>query len=82
MNEFGVGGSVVRRAQALRAAMLNEALPAEAWDSVDELRALEELSNALAARRARVTMAFVAGQKADQVAQGVPTDRVGRGVAA
>jgi hypothetical protein len=82
MKEFGVGGSVARRAQALRAMMIDEALPVEARDSVDELRALEELSNALAARRARVTVAFVAGQKAEQVAQGVPTDRVGRGVAA
>jgi hypothetical protein len=50
--------------------------------AVDELRALEELSNALAARRARVTASFVAAQKADQIAQGVPAERVGRGVAA
>ncbi|MGZ4492285.1 MAG: DUF222 domain-containing protein [Nocardioidaceae bacterium] len=48
----------------------------------DQLRALEELKAAAAAAQARVTVAFVAEQRAAQVAAGVPAARVGRGIAA
>jgi hypothetical protein len=81
MNESSGDGAGARSLRAARVELSDRGLPVGAA-AIDELCALEELSNAIAARRARVTASFVAGQKADQFAQGVPADRVGRGVAA
>ena len=79
MNESSGDGAGARSLRAARVELSDRGLPVGAA-AVDELCALEELSNAIAARRARVTASFVASQKADQVAHGVPADRVGRGV--
>lgn len=53
--------------------------PAEA---VDRIRALEALKAAAAAAQAAQTAAFVTARKAEQDAAGVPSDRVGQGIAA
>jgi Domain of unknown function (DUF222)/HNH endonuclease len=49
---------------------------------VDRIRLLEELKSAAAAAQARETAAFVASQRVEQRAAGVPADRIGRGIAA
>jgi hypothetical protein len=49
---------------------------------IDRIRLLEELKGAVAAAQATETAAFVASQRADQAARGVPAERVGRGIAA
>jgi hypothetical protein len=51
-------------------------------ERIDQLRLTEEIKGVLAAVQARVTTAFTASQRADQRANGVPAERVGRGVAA
>src|SRR5438445_10281526 len=49
---------------------------------VDRIRLLEELKSAAAAAQAREATAFAASQRAEQVALGVPAERIGQGVAA
>lgn len=51
-------------------------------ERIDQIRLLEELKAAAAAAQALVTVAFAASQERRQAAQGVPADRVSRGVAA
>lgn len=48
---------------------------------IDRIRTLEELKSAAAAAQARETAAFAVSQRAAQRAAGVPSDRVGRGIA-
>jgi hypothetical protein len=68
----------VPRSQATRA------LPPAADDSerIDRIRLLEELKCAAAAAQAKETVEFASSQRADQVAAGMPAERVGRGIAA
>jgi hypothetical protein len=47
----------------------------------DQIRLLEEIKSAAAAAQARVTVAFCASQRAEQLAAGVPAERADRGVA-
>ncbi|MDT4925125.1 MAG: hypothetical protein QOG01_2838 [Pseudonocardiales bacterium] len=49
---------------------------------VDRIRLLEELKSAAAAAQAKEVAAFAFSQRAEQVALGVPIERIGRGVAA
>jgi hypothetical protein len=49
---------------------------------VDQIRLLEEIRAAATAAQAVTTAAFVASQRAQQAALGVPAERTGRGVAA
>jgi hypothetical protein len=51
-------------------------------ERIDRIRLLEELKSAAAAAQAAETVAFTASQRAAQSAQGVPADRVGRGITA
>src|SRR6185437_4704058 len=46
------------------------------------IRLLKEIKAQAAAAQARQTAAFVASQRAEQAAAGVPAERVGRGIAA
>ncbi len=48
---------------------------------IDRIRLLEELKSAAAAAQARETAVFAASQRAEQLAQGVPAERAGRGIA-
>lgn len=48
---------------------------------LDQIEQLERLRSVTAALQARVTAAFVASQRDDQRAKGVPESRVGRGIA-
>jgi hypothetical protein len=48
---------------------------------IDRIRLLEEIKSQAAAAQARETAAFVASQRSEQAAQGVPAERVGRGIA-
>lgn len=57
-------------------------LPSSDCERVDMLAELETLRAAVAATQARLTVAFADSQCADQAAAGVPSHRVGRGVAA
>ncbi|HET8583195.1 MAG TPA: DUF222 domain-containing protein, partial [Jatrophihabitans sp.] len=50
-------------------------------ERIDRIRLLEEIKAQAAAAQARQTAAFVASQRAEQAAAGVPADRVGRGIA-
>ena len=50
-------------------------------ERIDRMRLLEDIKAQAAAAQARETAAFVASQRAEQAAQGVPADRVGRGIA-
>ncbi|MDQ4085751.1 MAG: DUF222 domain-containing protein [Actinomycetota bacterium] len=50
-------------------------------ERIDQIRALEQLKAAAAAAQARVTTQFAASQRMAQVAAGVPTGEVGRGIA-
>ncbi|HEX3004799.1 MAG TPA: hypothetical protein VHO27_11355, partial [Angustibacter sp.] len=50
-------------------------------DLLDEIEALERLKSACAARQARLSVAFDESQQAQQRLQGVPAQRLGRGVA-
>lgn len=68
--------------RALAAALTAHGLPGDDVGRVDLIRALEELKGAVAAVQARVTAAFVASQRAEQAAAGVPAARVGQGIAA
>ena len=47
---------------------------------VEQIAVLEQLKGALAARQARLSVAFDRAQRAEQVAAGVPARKVGRGV--
>lgn len=58
------------------------AVAADDAERIEQIRLLEELKAAAAAAQARVTTAFVASQRAAQVAAGVPPERVGCGIAA
>jgi HNH endonuclease. len=51
-------------------------------ERIDRIRLLEEIKAQAAAAQARETAAFVAEQREQQAAQGVPAERVGRGIAA
>ena len=51
-------------------------------ERIDRIRLLEELKSAAAAAQAVETAAFAASRRAAQAAQGVPNERVGRGIAA
>ena len=60
-----------------------DAVPLSTDDAlrIDEIRLLEELKAAAAARQARITAEFAASQRAAQSTAGVPAERVGQGVA-
>lgn len=49
---------------------------------IDELRVLEDLKSAAAARQARIAVAFDISQRRDQARSGVPAEELGTGVAA
>ncbi len=49
---------------------------------IDEIRALEEEKSALAARQARLTVAFEQLQRRQQADAGIPADRLGAGIGA
>src|SRR6476660_6178265 len=51
-------------------------------ERIDRIRLLEELKSAVAAAQAAETVAFAASQRETQSEQGVPADRVGRGITA
>jgi hypothetical protein len=51
-------------------------------ERIDQLRALEQLKAAAAAAQAKVTAAFVASQRAEQEAAGIPARKLGTGIAA
>ncbi|MEP6815509.1 MAG: hypothetical protein ABI873_08170, partial [Marmoricola sp.] len=51
-------------------------------ERIDQIRLLEELKSAVAAVQARVTAAFVSSQRHSQSEAGVPSNKVGRGIAA
>ncbi|MEP6761567.1 MAG: DUF222 domain-containing protein, partial [Sporichthyaceae bacterium] len=51
-------------------------------ERVEQIRVLEELKSAAAAAQAVVTADFVASQRAEQRAGGVPSQELGRGMAA
>ena len=67
---------------ALRDALLEAVPPVDDGERIGVLRALEELKATLAALQAEVAVAFDSSQRAEQVARGVPTEQVGRGIAA
>src|SRR6478672_1353959 len=56
--------------------------PAGAAALIDEIRALEDLKSALAARQARDAVAFDILQRREQAAAGMPPDQLGNGVGA
>src|SRR3954466_7608185 len=49
---------------------------------IDELRELEDLKSAAAARQARIAVAFDLAQRRGQAAPGVPAERLGAGTGA
>jgi hypothetical protein len=51
-------------------------------ERIERIRLLEELKSAAAAVQAEQTAKFVASQRTEQSAAGIPADRVGRGIAA
>src|SRR6185437_9719564 len=51
-------------------------------ERIDRIRLLEEIKSQAAAAQACETAAFVSSQRETQAAQGVPAERVGRGIAA
>jgi hypothetical protein len=73
-----ISGSGVQRALSDLAAA---PVPADDAARIDEIRLLEELKAAAAARQARTTAAFAASQRAAQAAAGMPADRIGQGIA-
>jgi hypothetical protein len=73
----GVGAALV---QAMVTELARVGAAADDAERVELLRALEAVKAAAAAAQARVTVAFVASQRAAQVAAGVPAATVGRGV--
>ena len=56
--------------------------PDSAAALIDEIRDLEDLKSAMAARQARHAVAFDALQRRDQAAAGVPAEQLGTGVGA
>lgn len=67
---------------ALREELLEAVLPRDDAGRIGVLRALEELKSAVTAVQAQLSVAFDASQRAEQVACGLPSDQVGRGIAA
>jgi 5-methylcytosine-specific restriction endonuclease McrA len=78
MSDSELGRDLAELVSALRR------LPAAADDSerIDRIRQLEELKAVAAALQVRETAEFVAGQRAEQAAAGVPVSQRGRGIAA
>jgi hypothetical protein len=70
------------RVQAMTNQLQSEVDGLSDTERVDLLRALEALACAAAGAQAVLTADFDASQRADQAAHGVPTARLGRGVAA
>ncbi|WP_231554590.1 HNH endonuclease [Arthrobacter sp. L77] len=62
--------------------MLSLPMPADGPGLIDEVRDLEDFTSAIAARQARVTVAFDVGERDAQAGAGVPVAEQGRGVAA
>jgi hypothetical protein len=56
--------------------------PASAAELINEVRELEDMKCALAARQARLTVAFDLAQRREQADAGMPADQLGAGVAA
>ncbi|MFF1386155.1 HNH endonuclease [Arthrobacter sp. NPDC058288] len=55
---------------------------ADSAGMIDQLRELEDLKSAAAARQARIAVAFDLKQRREQASAGVPTEQLGAGVAA
>lgn len=55
---------------------------ADSAGMIDQLRELEDLKSAAAARQARIAVAFDLKQRSEQARAGIPTDQQGAGVAA
>ena len=80
IGEPGMAPAAVIRAMA-RALL---AVPSAAGSAgmIDELRALEDLKSASAARSARTTVAFDLHQRREQADAGIPAERLGAGIGA
>ena len=68
--------------EAVRAALPGGMAEQEGARLIDEIRALEEEKSALAARQARLTVAFEQLQRRQQSHAGIPADRLGAGIGA
>jgi hypothetical protein len=75
-------GSEGDRLRAIKAALGELDVGVSDAAMIDQIRGLEELTAAAAAKQMIITAAFAASQRAGQVAAGVPKERVGRGVSA
>jgi len=69
------------RVQVWTSTLAETPLPTDGVATIDEIRALEELICAAAARQARLAAAFDEAERARQQAAGVPAQGQGRGIA-
>src|SRR6195952_1841756 len=75
-------GSAGDRLSALQDAVRGLDVAGTDAGMIDQIRLLDEIEAGVAAKRMIITAAFVASQRAAQVAAGVPKARVGLGVSA
>ncbi|MCW2528306.1 MAG: hypothetical protein JWM76_3166, partial [Pseudonocardiales bacterium] len=75
-------GSETDRLSAVKDAVRGLGVAGTDAGMIDQIRLLDEIEAGVAARRMVITAAFVASQRAAQVASGVSKARVGLGVSA